>query len=72
MAKYGNNKFQARVKPGFWKSSGGEIINMFDMDERYLNNCLRLCVRYENWSKVQDIRAHLAAREQTYDQGDWK
>ena len=68
--------FQYGVGFGRWKDSKGKVVNMKDMDDRYLNNCLNLCVKRGNTGKAQEIRAEFQRRskaplDKPYDQGVW-
>lgn len=69
--------FQYGVGFGRWKDSTGKVINMSDMDDRYLNNCLRICEKRGNGGKAKEIKAEFIRRkkaehkEPPYDLGDW-
>lgn len=68
--------FQYGVGFGRWKDSKGKVIDMKDMADRYLNNCLSLCVKRGNTGKAQEIRAEFQRRSKApldipYDQGVW-
>lgn len=55
--------YQAAVGRFKWRAADGEIVSMYDMDERYLRNCLALCERHENTGKANDFREVLATHD---------
>jgi hypothetical protein len=65
--------FQSGVGFARWRNSEGEIINMCDMDERYLWNCYNICLKKGNPGKAREIKEHLdfRAKDKPYDLGDW-
>lgn len=58
--------FQAGTGNYKWKRAGGVIIDMHDMDDEYLANCIRLCDEMGNNGKKEQLEAVLKARQSVY------
>lgn len=69
--------FQHGVGFGRWRNSEGNVVDMKDMDDRYLKNCLNICIKRGNTGKTQELKAEIHRRETPpmedppYDQGEW-
>lgn len=58
--------FQQGVGRFKWRRADGEIIDMHDMEDEYIANCIRLCDEKGNTGKKDDFESILKARQSVY------